>query len=447
MHTFISECAPPCFLRVKPFKLLKIFAKPIKWLLEKQSVREKIWKLNNSSILNIKLNFLNRSRKRRLKRVISFLNTSAQLGQREIFERSLETAKAFDSNPRLLALTMDMDYMDTQSKPLVNYTTQLYEVLQIKQLYPDNIFPFIGVDPRAKSGKELVEWIKFYFKNGVKSKLTGKIIPFCSGIKIYPAHGFFPFDTRLDKLYKYAERKKIPIMSHCTRVGSQYIGSEIEKLIPGEPNMIMPDENDRNVFNKAKIIRNEIYKRIDRYYGKKTWIRNSVIGENDYACDLFSHPQNYVPIMLKYPDLKICLAHMGGTEEVENMNLFNPGDENWMNKAHADKELKEIWRTDKNNWAYLIKELMKEYVNFYTDISSTISDLNIDQVSENIKDWANSVDTNKKMLGYRILFGTDFFMTEIEKSESVLYELIQKKLADKWFHEMAYGNIERYLNQ
>ena len=432
IHIFVSECAPPGFLKVNPFKGLKFIAGPIKSMLEGNATRKIIWKLNK------KVPFLSRYRRIRLDRVVSFLNVGAQQSQADVFEISRRTAES-NSTHRLIVHTLDMDYMDTNSTPLMPYATQLYNVLRVKKDYPDKIFPFVSSDPRSLAGKFLVTWIKYYFNHGVESKAEKKIIPYCSGIKIYPAHGFFPFDTRLDELYKYAEENHIPIMFHCTREGSQYIGNEIESLIPHKPEMIMPPINKPEGLKKAQMAQQDIYTRISRYYEKDGWIKNSSIGENEYACDLFSHPQNYIPIMCKYPNLKICLAHMGGASEVEYMYTTN------LQATKAKKKLKEIWATDGHNWASLIKEMMKEYHNFYTDISSTITHLDDAPVLQNIGLWLNENDNKDKPLGNRILFGTDFFMTELQHSETELYGFIKNKLGD-WFEKMAGENIDNYLN-
>lgn len=434
MHVFVTECAPPNFLRVNSSKVAKLVARPVKWVLESPSSEARILKINKF------IQKLDRKQRIKLGRYASFLSMGAQECQQKVFEHSLNAAKNYDTNPRLIAHTLDMDYMDTDSVPLIDFDTQLYDVMKIKRFYPDNIFPFVGVDPRARSGVELVNWVKKYFNTGVKSNINNEIIPYCSGIKIYPAHGFFPFDPGLDELYKYAEAKEIPLMFHCTRIGSQYIGKNIQALIPKEPSMLMP-EAEGDLYNKAKEAKQEIYDRIARYYDKKTWILNSKIGANEFACDLFSHPQNYVPIMCKYPNLKICLAHMGGNEEVEFMHL---APHNLNSAEPKDKELKEIWETDEHNWAFLIQNLMKEHMSLCTDISSTITHLDEHQVIANIINWLNETDNKGNKLGDRVLFGTDFFMTEPFKAEVNLYELARNTLGD-WFNKMSITNINNYL--
>lgn len=435
MHIFVSECAPPGFLKVVPAKLVKPIAKPVKWLLESPDMRRRIWRWNKLMPL------LSRLRRVRLDRVIAFLNVSAQLTQKDVFEISLKTAKTFGTNPRIIAHTLDMEHMDTSSKPIIPYETQVLKVMQIKRFYPDTLFPFVCADPRTRSGNDLVEWVDYYFTHGVISPSQNKAVPLGAGIKIYPAHGFFPFDPKLEALYKYAEEHEIPIMYHCTREGSQYIGNAIESLIQPRPNIIMPDENDKDAYNRALIARNEIFGRIGRYYAKGNWIKNSNLGINEFACDLFSHPQNYVPILCRFPKLKICLAHMGGASEVEYMYPENK----LPKKPNRElKELIEIWETDGYNWAMLIKEMMKEFPNFYTDISSTITHLDDDPVLKNIQRWLEEVDNHAQPLGNRMLFGTDYFLTEQSHSETELYEFMETSLGD-WFQRMAGENIDNYL--
>lgn len=226
IHIFDAECAPKNFLRVIPSKFIRKNPATIKWVLERKPVRKFIWWFNG------KLNRKGRKNRKKLAKYISFLNMATQNGQIDIFRKALDVAKTYDSSARLVGLTLDMDYMDDNNAPKKRFCTQLDEVKQIKKYYPDNFFPFISVDPRARSGENIVRWIKKYVEFGLVSQATEKAYPFFSGIKMYPAHGFFPFDPRLDELYQYAAAKGIPVMFHCTRVGSLYVGSHIENLIP-----------------------------------------------------------------------------------------------------------------------------------------------------------------------------------------------------------------------
>ncbi len=422
MHIFNSECAPENFLRIMSIKFVRKNPKLVKSLLETKKIRQAIWWINTLQ---------KRSKMKRrssFSKYIAFLNVGTQRSQSDVFNLAFNVAKTYDPSARIVALTLDMDHMDNQGKiaekPL---KTQLEEVKQLKRYNPDNFFPFLGVDPRTRLDSDLVEWSRSFFTTGVKSRMSGKVYPYFSGIKIYPALGFFPFDPRLNELYAYAEKEGIPVMTHCTRGGSQYVGSQIETFIPKQPALILPEESKPG-YDEAINARNEIYARIERYY-EKGWIKNSSIGNNDFACDLFSHPQNYVPVMVKYPKLKICLAHMGGADEViDNGNPIQ----------------KEIHEADGYNFADLIFALMELHLNMYTDMSYTLSGLEDNKVKTRFSQWLNTIDKEGKKLENRVLFGTDFFMTEQEAHERELYELARNFLTDR-FDKLARENAVSYL--
>lgn len=420
IHTFNAECAPDNFLRIIPSNFLRRIPKTTKSFLESKTGRfliQAMAKYGEKKEGNAR---------EAVDKYVAFLEIGTKQRQQQVFEGALRVAEKYSSDARLIALTLNMDTMDDDGPGKKNFNTQLKEVKRIKKYYPRNIFPFLCIDPRVKEGQTLKLWSKKFFENGTRDKLTGEVFPFFSGLKIYPALGFFPFDPRFEEIYADAEKNGIPIMTHCTRVGSQYIGSKIESLITEKPPMMQPEETDSR-FTEAQ---NEINNRISSYI-KKGWVKNSKRGDNDLACDLFGHPQNYIPVLLKYPKLKICIAHMGGSNEIKKM---------MGEKLKEDKPAE----LDPVSWAQRVKELMVEYPNLYTDISYTLADLDDSSVRKGITDWLNTDDSNSKKLGDRILFGTDYYMTEQEGKESELYQLAHQNLAE-WFGKMTRDNCENYL--
>lgn len=422
-HVFTSNCAPDRFLRILPVKFVRHFPNAIKSGLDSKVGRGLIK-------FFAKLGKGKKSNKRKeVDKYIAFLDVGTEASQLEVFQRAFEAAQHYDHAVRIVGLTMNMDFMDTEpSKKQISFETQLEGVKDIKRYYPANFFPFLGIDPRHKSGMDMVVWARIYFETGVKHNATGKTYPFFSGLKLYPALGFFPFDPRLEDLYGYAEKNQLPVMTHCTRVGSQYIGARIESIIPKNPNMIRVPGN-ANVDNA----RASIEKRIQDFYDKK-WVKNNKLGNNDRACDLFGHPENYIPVLEKFPNLKICLAHMGGSNEILD--------------APSSGELGEIRQVDTPSWFDRITEMMKVYTNLYTDISYTLSDFTKtdNEVYRRVVTFMNTPDKNGNPLSQRVLFGTDFFMTEQEKREAELYETTQKNLAD-WFDVIGRDNPQKYLMQ
>jgi hypothetical protein len=290
-HVFDSSCAPDDFLKVISSGIVRRFPNLIKNVFET--------KIGRNIIHGIATLYPKRSRTRRgIERYVAFLDIGLEVSQLNIFQKTLEAGLRYDSSVRVVGLTMNMDFMDSKpSQRMKSFSTQLAEVMRIKEYYPDNFFPFLGIDPRHFSGQALADWANSYFSMGFTA--NGNVYPYFYGIKLYPALGFFPFDPRLTALYEYAEKHHIPIMTHCTRGGSQYIGAAIEGLIPPLPDFLMP-----NVLNTIAIAaKNSIIKRINDYY-LNGWIKNSKLGNNDLACDLFGHPENYIPVLESFPNLK-----------------------------------------------------------------------------------------------------------------------------------------------
>ncbi len=416
IHIFTDKCVSKNFLRVIPQKLVRKLAPQILKMIDTSFGRLTIKLLAKAG--------RNKNAKNRTMtdKTISFLNIALQATQEEVLEIEFETARQYDASARIVALTMNMDYMD-DIKPAMLFETQLLDVKNIKTHNPKTFLPFLGVDPRHKTGEDAVAWAKNFFEKGVQAGTD--FLPYFSGIKLYPALGFFPFDPKLDELYDYAQKNAIPVLTHCTRVGNQYIGSNIESLIPKDINLLLPDTGNPNTDSRKK----NIQSRITQYY-EKNWIKNNKTGNNDYACDLFGHPENYIPLLEKFPDLKICLAHIGGSNEI----YCNP----------VSKELTEVRSVDPYTWYERILEMMKVYPNLYTDISYTLSSLDDEFVCKKIIDLFEATDLQHLKLYKRVLFGTDFFMTEQEMREVELYALAKEKLATYWY-DLTVTNPVRFL--
>jgi uncharacterized protein len=139
----------------------------------------------------------------------------------------------------------------------------------------------------------------------------------------------------------------------------------------------------------------------------------------------------------KFPNLKICLAHMGGSNEIL--------------KETTDK-LGEIRQIDPDSWFEHIERMMRKYPNLYTDISYTLSDFKekngavLQRTRVFLDKQVDPNDPAKGKFGDRVLFGTDFFMTEQERRESELYAITQENLAD-WWDRLGRINTQKFLMQ
>jgi len=428
LHVFNAACVPKNFLRILPKKSIRKMAPYVLNLLDTWLGRKIIFGLAKRGASKDPI--LRKS----TDKYIAFLNIGLKNTQQEVFEMDYTVTRAEDAEARMVALTINMDYMDAD-KPPMNYATQIEEVKNIKRYYPTAFFPMYGIDPRHLSGESGLAILRTEMEQVLQHK--GEILPYFCGLKLYPALGYFPFDQRLLPIYKYAEKNRIPLMTHCTRVGSQYIGNAIESLIPNDLSFVYPPSiND--VTDSST--RRELEERIGKYYNKG-WIKNSAIGDNDYACDLFGHPQNYVPLLIRFPKLKICLAHMGGSTE--------------MNEKDSDASVKEIRSLcDPQLWFDRIKDMMVQYDHLYTDISYTLSSFgDADMIVLNrTLELMRTQDRNGRDLAYRVLFGTDFFMTEQEMREAELIALVKSKLSrhetsrgDNYWLLLTKENVREYL--
>ena len=206
------------------------------------------------------------------------------------------------------------------------------------------------------------------------------------GIKLYPSLGFWPFDAKLDDIYDYALANDIPILTHTTRGGIYYQG------------------------------------RI-----KKEWLTHPKTGKpiprqpNWRFCDVFSDPVNYEDVLKDRPKLKLCLAHFGGIEE---WNAY----------------LRDSWHSGTSagdNWVHKIRGLIARYENVFTDISYTLSD-------ERIVPLLKLFLLDPK-LRQKILFGTDFYMVELEKAEKKVSVDFRAAIGEPDFQMMAAANPNKFL--
>lgn len=325
---------------------------------------------------------------------LSFLEIGTEQSQTDIFEILKNNYSPLDTKTRFIVLTLNMDYMDTRPSRHSRIEDQLLEVEKARSYYPDLLFPFVGVDPRYKQGTALKDW--------VAEKITRRAF---FGIKLYPSFGFYPFDPRLDEMYAWAEENEIPIMTHCTRYGVYYTGDFNDVANTDTPPSLNPQSPQMNA----------IYKRVRAFRSTKLTNKNT-----QHGCNIFLHPENYLPVLEKYSRLKICFAHFGGSEEI-------------MGGKHIT--VKE--GLDTHNWYIDILSMLKNYSNTYTDISYSLYDdkiyneLNLQLAGE---------------IGHKILFGTDFFMVEQEEKEKLLWNKVMRATGPAGFDRMAKENNGNYLS-
>ena len=204
------------------------------------------------------------------------------------------------------------------------------------------------------------------------------------GVKLYPPLGYFPYDEKLYPIYELCEKHNLPVMSHCSPYSPVHFRGprkEIEQLLSKS---IEPIDTS---------------------------------GLKDKELFLFfTHPKNYVKVMKDFSKLRICAAHFGSG-------------------YYWDKFLHDPAASD--NWFRIIRDMLKEHDNFYSDISFT---LNNQEYFPLLKVLMFDEKIQKK-----ILFGSDYYMVETHTNDRRFGIDLRGYLGNEYFKMVSEGNPKKYL--
>ena len=307
-----------------------------------------------------------------LHRFAQFVEIGGEKTQESIFQ---EVRRFYPEGTAFVALTMDMAYMNAGAVPQ-SYIMQLDEVANIKRAYGDRILPFICVDARREG---ILEIVKHYIEE------RG-----FHGIKLYPPLGFFPYDSRLDPVWEYAQSKQIPVVTHLSKGGVHYRGKIRQSMMQGCE------------------LSAEILDKLDKPY------------------HAFSHPANYRILAERFPNLKISFGHCGGDKEWASL-LLNPP------IRTLDKP------KNPENWLAYALDLVSEHKQFYADISYTLNDKRFFSL---LKVVLQDAKIRKK-----ILFGSDYYMVRMDTSEKTFSIDLRAFLGESDFKQIAETNPKQFLRR
>jgi uncharacterized protein len=206
-----------------------------------------------------------------------------------------------------------------------------------------------------------------------------------SGIKLYPSVGYFPYDARLTPVYEYAEKHNLPVIAHCSPYNPTHNKGwswQIKALLASSKIPL-----DINTCSRKRL------------------------------CSNFAHPLNYKFVMDDFKKLRICLAHWG-SEYYWNKFLDHP--------------------EDKGNWFLVIKDMMEQYKNLYTDISYTLNNQDLFPLLK--------VMLSDGKLRDQVLFGSDYYMVEYEATERRFGIDLRGYLGEMDFKTVAWDNPLKFLN-
>jgi predicted TIM-barrel fold metal-dependent hydrolase len=360
--------------------------------------------------------------------------------------------KSYPANTRFVVLPMDMDHIKA-GKATQDYMEQLDQLRKLKQhpQYGKTLMPFVFADPR-RFAKDPT-----YYDTAVKCLEEEGF----SGIKIYPALGYYPFDKHLLKIFLYAAEHDVPVLTHCIRGIIFYRGIKKKNW---DHHPIFKENKDGKDFMKL------------------TQFKNIDFSTN------FTHPLNYLclldPALLKEvlfglenkkPEdiavrdelyalygfvpgasaatstmqkdlrkLKLCFGHFGGEDEWEKYvekdrnlydNKFN------LNPDHYDifinPGMRDYWQQE--TWYSIIRSIIKNpaYPNVYADISFIIYDEKIISLLKS----SLQVDGLKE----KILYGTDFYVVRQKGTDKKFWTDIQAHLSKDELNLIAKANPDKFV--
>jgi predicted TIM-barrel fold metal-dependent hydrolase len=281
----------------------------------------------------------------------------------------------YPSNTRFVVLPMDLSQIGHGAPPvgLAEQHDELARLAADKEL-GQSVIPFATIDPRADpEARELwraIDELKF------------------KGIKLYPRLGYDPADKRLmTHVYPEAERRGLPVMTHCSRGGVQ------GRSLP------------------------------------------------DFHADRFTDPMAYVPVMKAHPKLRICLAHFGGQRDWEA--YINPQAPSPYHPEYARNWQVMIRHMIASGaWPNLWTDISYTLFNFEDYAPFLRMFL--------LHDDRDDVETSKgrARLRRRVLFGSDYYMTKQEKlSEKAVSFRLRNALGEDLFRQIAEENPRVWLGE
>jgi hypothetical protein len=265
------------------------------------------------------------------------------------------------------------------------YYQHLATVAAVKK-NPWTLIPMFHYDPRRwcnPSGGEMDDdqWVHGPWDEPFSYIATNSNSGLFIGFKMYPPLGYKPFDERLRFLgafYSKCMEQNIPILTHCSPGGMTTHEAEFYQ------------ERDEKTLSRKD-------KKETEEQSPKRQLTYDPFKPDGYFFDEYVHPKNWRPVLEKYPDLKICLAHFGGDE--------------W-DKYRWGRDGKGMG----SDWVQEIISLTREFPNVYTDLACF--DLEERSIRCNIRElfWQIYHNPDCKHLQDKIMFGVDWYLSLITRA-------------------------------
>ena len=300
-----------------------------------------------------------------------FKNTSfkkyiryCEIGKKKMEQIFLTVLNKYPKNTVFWILTINMEHMGAGRVPR-SYVEQLDETKKLYKKYPDLIRVFLHVDPRQR---DFMHWVKQ---------------PFVYGIKLYPPMGYAANDKRLTEMYEYCNKRSMPVITHCGQDSPTHWKGSKDYLI--------------NVLKESDIAHNP---------------KDSLKELSSLLC----HPQRFLQLAIKYPNINFSLAH-------------------WGSHGAWNDYIKHPEKPD--NWFSIIRHLLKKVPNIYTDVSFTLHNKEFFPLLK--------IMLQDEKIANKVLFGSDYYMVQSVAKERKFSLDLRGYLGERLFNKISLENSQNFI--
>jgi len=384
-----------------------------------------------------------------LKRYILIGRFSRYKSQSGIFGK---LSAQYPEGTRFVLLPMDMAFMDA-GKPPMEIASQMQDLANLKKSHGATCFPFVFAHPERMGDKTYFDYT--VGADGevslVKGCLLQQLLEDCefSGIKIYPALGYYPFDEALLPLWKYAVQRNLPVIAHCIQGVIFYRGSKKKEWDSHPIFDIFLGQRDNAGFTLNFTHPLNYLCLLD-----EGLLRKKVAVSGAQVRRIFGYTDEGTAMVRNLSTLKICFAHFGGDDQwrkfldrdrdlyssmlvtypktgvdfLHRQGVFPP--------VLAPGKPAQIW--NECDWYTIICSLMLQYTNTYADVSYILHN---PEIMPLLKQTLRNDD-----LRSRVLFGTDFYVVRNYKSDKEMLADLMGELDEGDFDMIARYNPRVFLN-
>lgn len=369
----------------------------------------------------------------------------------------------YEPTTGFVVLPMDMEFMEAgKPKAEGEFAKQMADLHHLKTTNKTTpVYPFVFIDPRREKVDQK-DFLKWTATNGtvtlgdcfVKEYIEGHGF---NGFKIYPALGYYPFDTKLLPLWKYAADNQLPITTHCIRGTIFYRGSKKKEW---DFHPIFEQINNKKVVSPLFLPEQKNIDFINNFTHplnylcllEETLLRKVIAKcEDNSVKTLFGFTDLNTPLLYNLDHLKLCFGHYGGDDEWKK--FFEKDRYHYANQVITNPKrginfldfkdpndlvdnLERIWKHV--DWYSIITSIMLQKDHIYSDISYTVHENSIFSLLKRT--------LNQDKLKDRVLYGTDFYVVRNHKSEKEIVMDLQAALTEEEFNLIARENPREFLN-